>query len=104
MGKGKRSRPSRLGEKLGAIRKGFSLSQNEMLRRLGLDEELTREEVSAYERNVREPSLIVLLHYARAAGVWLDVLVDDELELPSKLPSATKHAGVKRNPNVKKRA
>ncbi|MCP9496578.1 MAG: helix-turn-helix transcriptional regulator [Pyrinomonadaceae bacterium MAG19_C2-C3] len=60
------------------------LSQNGMLRHLGLDDELTREEWSAYERGVREPSLLTLLRCARAIGVSMDVLVDDTLELPDK--------------------
>ena len=96
MGKGKRERPSRLSEKLAAIRSGFGMSQNEMLRRLELDDEFTQAELSAYERGVREPPLRVLLCFARGAGVWLDVLVDDELDLPPKLPSTPKHEGIKR--------
>ena len=51
-----KERPKRLGEKLGVIRKQLELSQNEMIRRLGLTGKLTREEVSAYERGVRAPS------------------------------------------------
>lgn len=96
MGKGKRVRPARLGEKLTAIRDGFGISQNEMLRRLNLNDEFTQAELSAYERGVREPPLHVLLRYGRIAGVWMDVLVDDELDLPLKLPSTPKHAGVRR--------
>ena len=96
MGKGKREKPARLAGKLAKIRKTFSLSQNEMLRRLGLSDKLTREEVSAYERGVREPSLLTLLKYAEAAGVWVDVLINDDLDLPDKLPCSPKHEGVKR--------
>jgi transcriptional regulator with XRE-family HTH domain len=98
MGKGKREKPARLAVKLAKIRKTFALSQNEMLRHLGLSDKLTREEVSAYERGVREPSLLTLLKYAEAAGVWVDVLINDDLDLPDKLPSARKHEGVKRAP------
>lgn len=96
MGKGKRERPSRLAMKLTIIRKAFALSQNEMLRHLGLSDKLTREEVSAYERGVREPSLPTILKYAEAAGVWVDVLINDDLDLPDKLPCSSKHEGVKR--------
>lgn len=95
MGKGKRERPTRLAGKLAKIRKAFALSQNEMLRHLGLSDKLTREEVSAYERGVREPSLLTLLRYAEAAGVWVDVLINDDLDLPDKLPCSPKHEGVK---------
>lgn len=42
---------------------------------------------------LREPSLLVLLNYARAAGVYLDVLVDDELDLPERLPARPKSEG-----------
>ena len=96
MGKGKRERPARLAKKLTRIRKTFALSQNEMLRHLGLSDKLTREEVSAYERGVREPALPTILKYAEAAGVWVDVLINDDLDLPDKLPCSPKHEGVKR--------
>ncbi len=101
MGKGKRERPERLARKLAAIRKAFALSQNGMLRHLGLDDKLTREEVSAYERGVREPSLVTLLKYAEAAGVWVDVLINDDLDLPDELPCSPKHEGVRRAPAVR---
>jgi hypothetical protein len=43
-----------------------------------------------------EPPLAVLLDYARIANVWVDVLIDDELDLPAKLSNAKKHEGVRR--------
>jgi len=86
-----RQRPKRLAEKLAEIRKRLDLSQNEMLKRMGLEDQLTREEVSAFERAIRVPSIPVLLKYARAAGVCLDVLADDEQSLPAKLPGRPKH-------------
>lgn len=91
MGRGSRERPGRLGEKLTQIRSALGLSQNEMLSRLGLTDKLYRDDVSKYERGVREPSMIVMLRYARAAGVCLDVLADDDLDLPAKLPAKPKH-------------
>ena len=42
--------------------------------------------ISEYERGKREPSLWVLLAYAREAGIHLEDLVDDEIDLPAKLP------------------
>jgi hypothetical protein len=36
------------------------------------------------------------LKYARLVGVSTDVLIDDELDLPDKLPSPTKSEGVRR--------
>jgi transcriptional regulator with XRE-family HTH domain len=58
-----------------------------MVRRLGLEGQLTREEVSKYECGLRVPSLLTLLKYARAVGVIVDTLIDDELDLPPKLSS-----------------
>lgn len=58
-----------------------------MLARLGLNEKLFRSAISGYELGTREPPLPVLLEYARSVGVWVDVLIDDELDLPAKLPS-----------------
>jgi transcriptional regulator with XRE-family HTH domain len=91
MGRTQREKPARLGEKLLQIRTAIGLSQSEMLRHLGLEDRLNRDDVSKYERGVREPSLPVLLRFARLAGVCLDALVDDELDLPAKLPSKPKH-------------
>ena len=90
-----KERPKRLGQKLATIRKALDLSQNEMIRHLRLSDRLTREEISAYERGVRDPSLPTLLVYSRVAGVHLEDIVDDELDLPSKLPGNLKYQGIK---------
>lgn len=37
--------------------------------------------ISDYENGEREPSLITLLSYAKAAGVSVDVLIDDNVKL-----------------------
>jgi transcriptional regulator with XRE-family HTH domain len=78
-------KPARLTEKLIQIRVALGLSQNEMISRLGLSDELIREELSAFERGLRQPPLVVLLKYARCVGISTDVLIDDELDLPNKL-------------------
>jgi transcriptional regulator with XRE-family HTH domain len=91
MGRTSREKPARLGEKLLQIREALGLSQNELLSRLGLSERLNRDDVSKYERGVREPSLPVLLRYARAVNVSTDVLIDDELDLPAKVPAKLNH-------------
>lgn len=39
----------------------------------------------------------MLLKYAEEAGVWVDVLINDELDLPQILPSVPKHEGVRRS-------
>jgi transcriptional regulator with XRE-family HTH domain len=83
--------PKRLGEKLRLIREAFGLSQVSMLERLGNPEGILGTSISAYERGVREPPLLVLLEYARLVGVSVDLLIDDELNLPAKLPSKPRH-------------
>ena len=98
MSKHTRTRSARLAEKLLQIRLALGLSQSGMLERLGFSEELFRSNVSQYELGTREPALPVLLQYARAANVWVDVLIDDELDLPEELPSRKKNAGVSRKP------
>ena len=96
MARSPRPKPARLPEKLLQIRLALDLSQGGMLYQLGLHERLSRTSVSAYELGTSEPPLPVLLDYARMANVWVDVLIDDELDLPAKLPSAKKHEGVRR--------
>jgi transcriptional regulator with XRE-family HTH domain len=96
MGRSVRRKQERLAEKLLQIRLTLGLSQNGILDRLGLSEDLYRNNISSYERGEREPPLYALLKYAQAAGVWVDVLIDDELDLPQRLPSPTKHEGIKR--------
>jgi transcriptional regulator with XRE-family HTH domain len=82
MGRATLAKPARLAEKLLAIRQQLNLSQNGMVRFLGFTDELTREEISAFERGIRVPSLIILLRYARSVGINVEILIDDELELP----------------------
>jgi len=101
MGRASRSKPARLAGKLIRIRNAFGLSQNEMIIHLGLTEKHIREEISAFERGIRQPPLSTLLAYARAAGVYVDALIDDDLDLPEKLPSTPKHEGVKRRAAAK---
>lgn len=91
MGRAARLRSARLAEKLLYIRKTLNLSQNELIRRMGLTRVIYQSNVSGYESGEREPPLPILLKYARVAGVCLDDIVDDELDLPAKLPSVPKH-------------
>ena len=88
MGRAAREKPERLAEKLLQIRLYLDLSQDGMLARLGLDEKLFRSAVSGYELGTREPSLPVLLKYARSVRISTDVLIDDELDLPARLLNA----------------
>lgn len=98
MGKASREKPKFLAQKLLKIRQTIDggLSQDELVRRLGLSEDIDRHYISKYERGVIEPPLRILLAYANLAGIYLEVLADDELELSGNLPCMSKSEGVKR--------
>ena len=96
MGAKPRLRQERLPEKLRAVRDALGLSQTEMLKRLGAEDLIEYNRISEFESGKREPPLRIILLYARLANVWMDVLVDDELDLPLKLPCIRRHEGVRR--------
>lgn len=83
MGHSPRLVPVRLKEKLRAGRERLGLSQTQMARALNLD--VNYSAISNYELGTREPSLPVLLKYARFFGVSMEILVDDALDLPVRL-------------------
>jgi transcriptional regulator with XRE-family HTH domain len=92
MGKRARRKPERLAGKLARIREALGLSQSEMLRRLEVEDQIDYTAISKYELGRNEPSLLILLQYARVAGVSTDVLIDDRLKLPARLPAKLKHS------------
>ena len=94
MGLKTRVRSERLAQKLKQIRENMSLSQNELLKRLEFDDIFDRSTISYYENGKREPPLPVLLGYAKLANIYVDVLIDDEIDLPEKLPGQKKSSGV----------
>lgn len=96
MGRRARGRPARLAEKLLKIRKALGLSQNDLIWKLGLSDELVQANISQYEAGVREPTSMQLLKYARLAKVYVDVLIDDEVDLPEKLPAGRKSMGIRK--------
>src|SRR5436190_12516264 len=87
MGSTPRNRPKKLAGKLRQIRRSLSLSQSEMLRRMGVENMFTAARISEYESGVREPSLWMLLAYGSVARVHLETLIDDNATLPDRLPS-----------------
>jgi transcriptional regulator with XRE-family HTH domain len=87
-----RWKATQLPKKLRQIRKALGLSQGGMLRRLGIENEFYRQNISAYERGEVQPPLPIIILYAEVAGVCSDVLIDDRLQLPRKLPSTPEHA------------
>jgi len=56
------------------------MSQTEMARALQLKVHYSA--VSNFELGTREPDLIVVLRYSRLAGVPMETIVDDQLNLP----------------------
>ena len=91
-----RQRPRRLAEKLLQVRISLGISQTDMHRRLGVENEIPYTRISDYELDKSEPTLMILLQYARVAGVPTEVLIDDELDLPDKLPGPNRHEEIKR--------
>jgi predicted transcriptional regulator len=90
--KSKRRKPAKLPGKLLSIRLQLKLSQGGLIRHLGLESQIERDYISKFERGILEPTLDVLLAYARAIsttsrGEFLEAIIDDEMELPTKLPA-----------------
>lgn len=83
MGRSNRKKPDRLAEKLLAIRKRLELSQTALKDKLESEDYLIyKGDISNYELGKSEPPLVILLRYARLANISVDVLIDDELNVP----------------------
>jgi transcriptional regulator with XRE-family HTH domain len=85
--KSKRLRPARLAAKLLLIRQELGLSQGGLVRHLGLEDQIGRDYVSKFENDLLEPTLDVLLAYARAisrnkSGEILEAIIDDDKDIP----------------------
>jgi transcriptional regulator with XRE-family HTH domain len=80
MGRARRLRPKRLGQKLRKIRQILDLSQIGMAEALNFPT-VHPTNISGYETGKREPPYPVLLKYARLIKVSTDVLIDDKLNL-----------------------
>lgn len=80
MGRSRRNKPLMLSHKLLAIRKRLRMSQTEMARALELKVHYSA--VSNFELGTREPDLLIVLRYARLAGVTMEMIVDDQISLP----------------------
>lgn len=92
MGRSNRIRPNRLGEKLKAIRDSLGLTQEELIEHLNYNASaLHHQNISGFEKNTREANLLILAAYSDLAGICLDVLVRDELDLPENLSTKPKH-------------
>ena len=89
-----RPRPRRLAEKLLQIRQQLGLSQSQIVKQMGITELIHYSNISKYELDKNEPPLMILLGYAKLAHVHLEVIVDDEIDLPGKLPGTFDHKAV----------
>lgn len=83
-------RPKRLAEKLKKIRIDLNLSQSELLEKLGFSDVVFQGNISQYELGRREPPLPVLLAYAQIANIYVDILINDDLEIPEKIFASRK--------------
>ncbi len=82
MGQSRRPQPRRLPSKLHGIRERLGLTQEQMAHLVKHKRaRVYRSHISEFENGKREPSLLVLLQYARAAGVAVDILIDDDLDV-----------------------
>jgi transcriptional regulator with XRE-family HTH domain len=79
MGQHARPKPRHLAAKLLAIRQRLGVSQSEMVRLL--NSRLSSARVSEYESGIREPSLLTILAYSRAANISVERIIDDELTI-----------------------
>ena len=105
MGRAHRPRPTCLATKLRQIRTALGLTQQQMFERLGETRTaLYRGHIGEYETGQRVPPLPVLLQYARVAGVYVDVLIDEDLDLPERLPLMTEREWVTRCERAGKRS
>ena len=91
-----------MASKLLAIRERLGLSQTQMLARLGLTDTMHYGRISQYENDEREPTLMTLLSYAHVAGVHLEDIVSDELDLPAKLPGTVNYHGLRHRSSRRK--
>lgn len=82
-----RPQPDRLAEKLRQLRSKLGYTLEEMANALAQVKKSppNKSHIHRFETGIREPSLLVLLEYSRIARISLEVLVDDDLDLPKKI-------------------
>jgi transcriptional regulator with XRE-family HTH domain len=88
-----------LAGKLLAIRTRLGLTQPQLIKQLPYRQSpLYPSAISEYEAGKREPPALILLAYARLAGVLVETLVDDDIELPDviSVPPRKRVGDVKR--------
>lgn len=93
-----RSQTEGLADKLRLIRDGLGVTQAQMVERLKNQKLPSRLKIypgniSRFEQGLREPTPLILLAYARVAGVPVEVLIDADLKLPNRLIPRSKEKG-----------
>ncbi len=102
MGRARRPKPHRLASKLLQIRAQLGLTQEQMLERLDYKKSpLYASQISDFEKGKREPPLLVLLQYSRVSGVPMEILVDDEADVPTQLSSKPRYEWILRRIKTK---
>jgi transcriptional regulator with XRE-family HTH domain len=78
----RRAMPKKLGKKMKQIRERLGMSQREIVKALNYrDTPLRASQISQYESGQREPTMMLVLAYARLAKVPMEILVDDKMRL-----------------------
>lgn len=78
----RRAMPKKLGKKLRQIREQLGMSQREIVTALNYTATpLRASQISQYENGQREPTMMLVLAYARLARVPMEWLVDDKMKL-----------------------
>ena len=98
MGRGRRNLPVQMPRKLETIRTQLGFNLEEMIAAINKkmlvggcpDVKIFRSHILEFEKGSREPQLPVLLAYAQIANIYVDVLINDDLEIPEKLPASQK--------------
>jgi len=68
---------------------------------MGVAELIHYNNISKYELDKNEPPLMILLAYAKLAQVHLEEIVDDDIDLPRKLPGTFDYYGrLSQSPNA----
>ncbi len=106
MGRKTKPQPEKLAAKLKQVRNMLDLGQAPLAGALTCEQSpVLPSHVSAFELGKRQPSLITIVRYARLAGISTDALIDDDMELPFRLPRRRARlepspSSEKRKPNV----
>ena len=78
----RRAMPKKLGRKMKQIRERLGMSQRDIVKALNYTATpLRASQISQYESGQREPTMMLVLAYARLANVPMECLVDDKMKL-----------------------